>query len=91
MAAATFRYNRDVNVEKPQSAGEDASRRSGWSVRRYVLGREPGDDLSASTTPEERLAMMWPLALEAWTLTGSGVPEYDRREAIVRVLRRGPA
>jgi hypothetical protein len=52
--------------------------RSAWPVRAYRLGAEPGDDLSGSTTPEERLAMMWPLALEAWELTGRPWPDYSR-------------
>jgi hypothetical protein len=55
-------------------------------VRKHAPGREPGDDLSASTTPEERLAMMWPLALEAWALSGADMPDYDRRAAPVRRL-----
>jgi len=47
-------------------------------VRRYVLGQEPGADLGASTTAEDRLEMMWPLALEAWSLTGRPLPDYVR-------------
>jgi hypothetical protein len=62
--------------------------RATWMVRKYRLGNEPSDDLSDSTTPEERLAMMWPLALEAWTLSASRIPSYDRRAAPVRKLRR---
>jgi hypothetical protein len=49
----------------------------------YRLGAEPGDDLSGTTTAEERLAMMWPLALEAWTLAGLSVPGYARHETPV--------
>jgi hypothetical protein len=48
-----------------------------WPVRVYRLGGEPPADLSASTTAEERLAMMWPLALEAWSLLGP-LPDYER-------------
>jgi len=55
-----------------------ASDRALWPVRAYRLGTEPGDDLSATTTAEERLAMMWPLALEAWELTGRPLPQYSR-------------
>lgn len=57
--------------------------RSAWPVRKYRLGSEPSDDLSASTTAEERLAMMWPLALEAWALTGAPLPDYPRERAPV--------
>jgi hypothetical protein len=67
------------------TAARAAARRS-WPVRKFQLGGEPPDDLSAFTTPEERLAMMWPLALEAWELTGRPVPTYTRNEAPVRCL-----
>jgi hypothetical protein len=67
-----------------------AAARSTWPVRRFRLGEEPGDDLSDSTTPEERLAMMWELAVEAWTLAGREVPDYDRRLAPGRVTRPSP-
>jgi hypothetical protein len=32
--------------------------------------------------------MMWPLALEAWAVAGRLLPDYDRRGASVRKLRR---
>lgn len=60
-----------------------------WPIRAFKLGSEPPDDLSATTTPEERLAMMWPLALEAWALTGAPLPDYRRCEAPV-TLRHSP-
>ncbi len=67
-------------------AAERAEARRNWPVRKYELGKEPGDDLSGSTTAEERLAMMWPLALEAWLLAGRPLPEFSRSEMPVRVL-----
>lgn len=54
----------------------------------YPLGSEPPEDLSASTSPQERLAMMWPLALEAWAVAGWPIPDYTRRDMPVRVERR---
>ena len=63
------------------------ARRQSWPVRRYRLGSEPSDDLSDVTTAEERLAMMWPLALEAWSLAGKRLPPYERSEAPVHRLR----
>jgi hypothetical protein len=52
-------------------------------VRVHRLGAEPGDDLSGETTPEARLAMMWPLAVEAFTLAGATLPIYSRHETPV--------
>jgi len=56
-------------------------------VRRYVLGAEPGDNISVSTTAEQRLAMMWPLAVEAWRLSGRPLPDYPRSLAPLRLIR----
>jgi hypothetical protein len=62
--------------------------RTSWPVRKHRLGEEPSDDLSDSTTAEERLQMMWPLTLDAWNLTDRPIPDYKRDEAPVRKLRR---
>ena len=67
--------------------GEDersAARRS-WPVRVHGLSDAPREDLSATTSVEERLAMMWPLAVEAWSLTGRPLPTYARGEVPVTV------
>ena len=58
-------------------------------MRSYRLGEEPGDDVSETTTVEERLAMMWPLAVEAWTLSGRTLPVYDRASLPARLFRPG--
>ncbi len=39
----------------------------------------------------ERLAMMWPLAREAWLLSGRPLPDYDRGDMPGRVLRADDA
>ena len=52
--------------------------RSTWPVRVFALGQAPGDDLSATTTPEQRVTMMWDLALEGWRLSGRPLPTYAR-------------
>jgi hypothetical protein len=57
-------------------------------VRRCALG-EQSDDLSAETTASERIAMMWPLALEAWRVAGLPIPDYARAETPCRLVRRG--
>ena len=58
-------------------------------MRKFKLGEEPSDDLSDTTTPSERLAMMWPLAVEAWALAGRPLPTYDRSTIPIRIYRRG--
>jgi len=71
---------------------EVASRRaarSTWPVRVHRLQDAPGADLGAITTAEERLAMMWPLALEAWALMPRSLPGYTRAETPVLVRRLG--
>jgi hypothetical protein len=60
-----------------------AADRGSWPVRVYRLGDAPGDDLSDETTAVQRLGMMWPLALEAWTLTGQPLPGYGRGQTPV--------
>ena len=59
------------------------------SARVFRLGDEPRDDISADTSIAERLAMMWPLALEAWTLSGQPLPSYQRRDMPIRVRPLG--
>jgi len=66
-----------------------SSARRNWLVRKYRLGEEPSDDLRGATTAEERLQMMWPLTVDAWTLSGKRVPDYARSAAPVhKFLRR---
>ncbi|MCC6133035.1 MAG: hypothetical protein IT186_24150 [Acidobacteria bacterium] len=63
---------------------ERARARAHWVIRRIPLRAEGGtDDLSAFTTPEERLAMMWRLALDAFKV----VPDYKREAAPGEVRR----
>lgn len=63
------------------------SERSAWPVRRYEIGAEPSGDLSRTTSATERIAMMWPLALEAWALAGLDVPTASIRDMPSRIVR----
>ena len=67
----------------------DARRRArqSWPIRRFELGAEPNDDISAETTMEERLAMMGELAIRAWTLSGRELPRYSRSAIPGRIIR----
>jgi len=62
--------------------------RSNWPVKVYRLGEEPSNDLSESTSPEERLTMMWELAERGWVLAGRSFPDYDRENIPGQVLRK---
>lgn len=58
-------------------------------VRVFRLGDEPaGDDLSSSTTADERLEMVTELSRRMWELTGRAMPAYTRAEMPIRVVRR---
>lgn len=57
-------------------------------ARVFRLGDEPGDDLSSSTTPEERLEMVIVLSRRMWELTGRSIPSYRRAEMPVTLVRR---
>ncbi len=76
-------------VVSPRDSAADARRaaRGAWPVKVFRLGEEPSDDLSDSTTPEERLAMMWTLAVDAWTSCGRPLPRYGRGQMPGRVIR----
>jgi hypothetical protein len=54
------------------------------------LRDQPREDLSSTTTLEERIAMMRPLAEAAWRVAGLPMPRYSRSRIPVRLLvRRG--
>lgn len=57
-----------------------------WPAHVYRLGEEPGDDLSAVTTAEQRVAMVWELTARMWALTGRPLPSYARAEMPVTVV-----
>jgi hypothetical protein len=63
--------------------------RSRWPIARFRLGDEPSDDLSPTTTPAERIAMMRTLAESAWRLAGRPLPTYDRAHIPAVLYRPG--
>lgn len=60
-----------------------------WPIRKYALGHEPARDPLDPTTAEQRVAMMWPLALQMWTLAGKDLPQYTRANMPGRIIRPG--
>jgi len=81
------RYNARMSTRRERARRSAA--RGRWPVRVCRLGDEDGGNLAATTTAEQRLAMMWPLALDAWSLTGRPLPDYERARAPVRRLAGG--
>jgi hypothetical protein len=53
--------------------------RQDWPIEVRSLADPEKEDLSRTTTPEERLAMVWTLTLEGWALAGQAIPDYPRR------------
>ncbi|MEO8636825.1 MAG: hypothetical protein ABI587_16235 [Gemmatimonadales bacterium] len=73
----------------PPLSEPTALRRFNSPVVVYRLGEEPGDDLSRSTTPEERIALVWELTRRMWTLTGQPSSGASREHLPIRVIRPG--
>ena len=73
----------------PEREAREARRltRQSWPIHRYRLGDEPVDDLSETTSPGERLAMVWPLTVLSWRLASREIPAYERRDMPGRVIR----
>jgi len=71
----------------PPSSPQSPASRQHWPIRVCLLGEGPGDDLSACTTPEQRIAMVWELTRRMWTLTGRAWPDYARAAMPGRVIR----
>ena len=57
------------------------------SVRVFRLGEEPRDDLSDSTSAQERLEILRELTERAWRLSGRAFPTYSRRDIPLRVTQ----
>lgn len=63
------------------------ARRATLPIRRFALGEEPSDDLSATTTMDERLAMVWPLSRAAFEAAGIPVDPPPRHLLPGRLIR----
>jgi len=57
-------------------------------VRKSTLAEQGTEDDLRNTTVEDRLKMMWQLALDSWAMKGETVePRLPRH--VVRIIRRG--
>lgn len=69
-----------------RSREQRARARAAWPVRKFSLGQEPVDDLSALTV-SERVAIVWRLTQDAWASTGAAIPDYSRAQTPGKVIR----
>jgi hypothetical protein len=84
MSRATFALVDDAARRRAELRRNDAER---WPLRSYKLGSEPIVDPLDRSTVDERIATMWPLARQAWRVSGKAVPTYARHEAPGSVIR----
>ena len=68
---------------------ERRRRRATWPIRHFRLGEEPGDDLATMLTAEERVAMMWPLAVDGFCMRDARPAVLPRSGWPVKVRRLG--
>ena len=76
-------------VDPTEAVAQRRATRATWPIACFALGDEPADDVTAVTTPVERLAMVWRLAETAWKLAGRPLPTYDRQHIPARLFRPG--
>ena len=83
-----------ASAREDAAEDEDAARaarraaRANLPMRCFRLGEEPDEDLSAVTTMEERLAMVWPLSRLAYEIAGFPIEPPPRAQLHGVVLRR---
>jgi hypothetical protein len=65
-----------------------AAARASTPVVRVTLAQEDSPDI-ASLDRSTRIAMVWPITLDAWATSGRAMPDYDRAHAPGRILRGG--
>lgn len=58
-------------------------------VRRSTLAEHGLEVELRDTTIEQRLGMMWQLAVNAWAMKGDDVAEHEFQRHVVRIERRG--
>ena len=63
--------------------------RRNYPVRKSSLAEQDEDPDLENTTAAERLGMMWPITLDAWTFAGEPLAESRLPRHIVRIHRRG--
>lgn len=63
--------------------------RSHWQIRKTTLADQGSENDLADKTADERVGMMWQLALDAWAMKGEPVVEQRLQRDVVRIIRGG--
>lgn len=63
--------------------------RSRWQTRKTTLAEQGSERDLAEMTADERVGMMWQLALDAWAMKGEPVVEPRLQRDVVRIIRGG--
>jgi hypothetical protein len=63
-----------------------AAARARWPLVKVRLDQEAAPSVS-DASPEQRVAMVWALTLDAWAIRGEPIPDYPRALAPGRILR----
>ena len=58
-------------------------------TRKYRLSDEPDDDYVGQLAPGERMALVWPITLQAWAFQTGTTDEPRLRRDVGRVIRGG--
>jgi hypothetical protein len=61
--------------------------RRDWPVRKTTLARQGTEGDVRNLTPAQRLAMVWPLSVQAWQFKEPMADEPRLRRHVVRVVR----
>jgi hypothetical protein len=61
--------------------------RSDWQCRKSTLAEQGHEEDLANMTADERVSMMWRLALDAWAMKGEPVVEPRLQRDVVRIIR----
>jgi hypothetical protein len=81
--AARLPYN--FRMDTASMSGD----RSHWPAQRGTLAEMEASemDLSQTTTPAQRLAMVWELTQRAWALRGEPIDASALKRVAVRIVR----
>lgn len=67
---------------------ERRAARANMPIRIYRLGNEPEVDWLGTTTPEERIELVWTLSARMHEIAGCQEPTYSRSTIPIRVMPR---